>query len=93
MSKVFERIIFTQLTEHFNNIFHNFLSAFRNNFGCQTTLMRVIEDWRKALDSHQYVGAILMDLSKAFDCIPHDLLLDKLKAYNVSELGCKLKYL
>ena len=43
--------------------------------------MRLIEEWKKGLDSGLLVGAILMDLSKAFDCIPHDLLIAKLKAY------------
>ena len=37
-----------------------------------------------------YVGAILMDLSKAFDCIPHDLVLAKLQAYGVSKHSCNL---
>ena len=41
-------------------------------------------------DENKYVAAILMDLSKAFDCLPHDLLLLKLKAYGVSENAIKL---
>ena len=42
----------------------------------------MVEDWRKALDEGLIVGTILTDLSKAFDAMPHDLLLAKLYAYN-----------
>ena len=44
----------------------------------------MMEDWRKAPDDRKYVGAVLTDLSKAFDCMPRNLLLAKLKAYDVS---------
>ena len=53
-------------------------------FGCHTTLLRLLEDWKRALDNHECFTAILMDLSKAFDCLPHDLLKAKLKAYGLS---------
>ena len=45
---------------------------------------KIVEDWRQALDNNLYVASILMDLSKAFDCLPNDLLLTKLKAYDQS---------
>ena len=45
------------------------------------TLLKIIKDWKKALDENTFVAAILMDLSKAFDCLPYDLLLLKMKAY------------
>jgi hypothetical protein len=44
-------------------------------------LLRLLEDWKVALDKNQYVAAIPMDLSKVFDCLPHDILLCKLSAY------------
>lgn len=84
ISKTFERIMHDQLSVHFDNIFDPYLAAFRKGFGCQTTLLRLLEDWKKALDRHEFAAAILMDLSKAFDCLPHDLLLEKLKAYGLT---------
>ena len=58
--------------------------------GCQSTLLRLVEDWRNALDNRQYAAAIMMDLSKAFDCLPHGLLLGKLRAYGLSVKACAL---
>ena len=89
-SKIHERVIHEQLSEYLDDMFNPFLAAFRKGYGCQTTLLRLLEDWRSALDKHEYVAAILMDLSKAFDCLPHNLLLAKLQAYGVSSDAVKL---
>ena len=59
ISKVFERTIYSQITEHFNTIFNPFLAAFRAGYGCQTTLLRVIEDWKEALDENKYIAAMV----------------------------------
>ena len=72
------------MTSYFNQHFNVHLSVFRPGYGFQSTLLRT-EDWKQALDENKYVAAILVDLSKAFDCLPHNLLLLKLKAYGVSE--------
>ena len=50
----------------------------------------MIETWRKYLDENKIVGATLMDLSKAFDCLPHDLLVAKLEAYSLDNKALKL---
>ena len=52
--------------------------------------MKLIDDWKKALEKRRLVGAILMDLSKAFDYLPHQLLVAKLKAYGVCGKSCAL---
>ena len=53
-------------------------------------LLKFIKDWKLALDNGKFVGCILMDLSKAFDSIPHGLLLSKLSAYGMTPDACTL---
>ena len=52
--------------------------------------MALVEKWKDAIRNHKCAGAILMDLSKAFDCMSHDLLLAKLKAYGLDMVSIKL---
>ncbi len=85
ISKIFERALSDQLTAYMNDIFSSMLSAYRKKHSCQHVLIDLIEDWKSNLDNKSFVGAVLMDLSKAFDCLPHDLLLAKLKAYGLSD--------
>ena len=81
-SKVFERYILNQMLEHVNLILSDKMSAYRKGYSSQHVLLKLTEEWRKHLDKKkQIVGAVLMDLSKAFDCIPHELLIAKLSAY------------
>ena len=47
-------------------------------------LIRLIENWKKSLDQNKFVGAVLMDLSNAFDCITHALLTSKMLLYGFS---------
>ena len=80
LSKVFEKLMNDQLHAHFDNIFHELLSAFRRGYSCQSLLLKFVEDAKFALENNKYFGAIFMDLSKAFDCLPHSLLVAKLNA-------------
>ena len=50
----------------------------------------MIETWRKCLDENKIVGATLTDQSKAFNCLPHDLLVAKLEAYGLDTKTLKL---
>ena len=44
-------------------------------------MLAIIEKWEKNVDNGAVFGALLTDLSKTFDCIPHDLIIGKLEAY------------
>ena len=57
-----------------DQIFSKFKSAYRKSYSPSHVLMRLIEDWKTSLDNEKLLGTVLMDLSKVFDCIPHDLL-------------------
>ena len=61
-----------------------FLAAYRKLYSTQHVLVKMIEEWRENLDKNFSAAAVLTDLSKAFDCIPHDLLISKLWAYGLS---------
>ena len=47
-------------------------------------LIRLIKNWKQSLDNQKFVRAVLIDLSKVFDCIPHDLLVAKVHPYGFS---------
>ena len=74
LSKVFEKMHCRQLTSYFDRIFSKYLSGFRQKYSCQSTLLRMIEEWKSALDNGNMVGSIPIDLSRAFDSLPRGLL-------------------
>ena len=79
-----------QLSDFFDKIFSALLSAFRKTYSCQSTLLNMIEHFKKSLDNGEYVACLSMDLSKAFDCLPHCLTICKLHSYGVSREACTL---
>ena len=90
LSKVVEGIICDQMMDYLSNILSSSLSAYRKKYSCVNVLLKCSEEWKKALDENKVIGCVLMDLSKAFDMIPHDLLVAKLYAYGFSLNACEL---
>ena len=90
ISKLFEAVINDQMYAYYCETFDDFLCAFRTGYSCQSLLVKVIDDWKNALDKKEYIGALFMDLSKAYDCLPHGLLISKLHAYGSSLPACEL---
>ena len=80
LSKVFQKIVYDQLYEYSENFLNELLCGFQKVHSTQHALFRLIQKWQAQLDSGGYAGTILMDLSKACDCLSYDLLIAKLEA-------------
>ena len=74
-SKILERYIQNKVNDHVDSFLSIFIAAYRKKYSTHNVLIRLIESWKLHLDNKEFVGAVLMDLSKAFDCVPHDLLI------------------
>ena len=74
LSKIYEKIMFTQLTKFFETIFSRYQSGFPEGFSTQQCLLAILEKWKRSIDKGK-------TLSKAFVCLDHKLLIVKLNAY------------
>ena len=80
LSKIFENVLYDQISSFFENIFSIYQTGFRNSFNLQICIAAMIEKFKKSLYQGGEYAALLMDLCKAFDCLPHDLIIAKLHA-------------
>ena len=97
-SKVYERYLLNSLSKHIEKILSNFIAAYGKTYSSSHVLIRLIENWKKHLGNKKIVdkkivGTVLMDLSKAFDYIPDDLLIAKLHAYGFNRKVLTFLYL
>ena len=75
VSKVFENLLCDELTDYIRDKFSLLLCGFRKQFSTQHALVRLTERLKRCLDKSGVIAGVLMDLSKAYDCIPHYLLI------------------
>ena len=92
ISKLYESVVNDQVLEFFSRLFNDLIGAFRKGYSCQSLLVKCIDNWKSALDKQHYIGALFMDLSKAFDCLPHGLIIAKLHAYGLELPACNLLF-
>ena len=80
---------------HMKEFLSKYQCAFRKGYNAQNCLLAMIEKWKKAEDNGNVFGAVLTDLTKAFYCLPHDLIIAKLNSYsfNLTALNLIHNYL
>ena len=71
------------MSEYFESFFSKYQCGFRKGFSAQHCLLSMLEKWKSA-DNKKTFGALLTDLSKAFDCLSHYLLIAKPNPYGFS---------
>jgi len=82
VSKLVERIVASQLMDYLalNNLLPQLQSAYRRHHSTETAMLKVLSDVFLAADSQRVTLLALLDLSAAFDCVDHDILLHRLQS-------------
>ena len=92
LSEVFERILYDQLSEYLEKYLNTLLCSFRKIHSTQLSLFKLFQVWQEELGKSGFVDTILMDLFKAYDCLPYDLLAAKFESYSIDNTDLILLY-
>ena len=95
ISKMFKKLLSKQIIIYTDKFLSKYQCGFRKEYNVQHCLLAMIEKWKKAVDNGNVFGALPTNLSKAFDCLPHDLIIAKLNScgFNLTALNLIHNYL
>ena len=85
ISKTFERVLYDQLYNYldYNNLLSEHQSGFRSHHSTTTALLDATSACLKSIDRDELNIVVFLDLTKAFDTVNHDKLIEKLSAYGI----------
>ena len=84
--------MFQQITLFVLHVLSSYLCGFQKGYNAQHALLRLENKLNICLDTKENTGIFMMDLSKAFACIPHEILIAKLHAYDFIRGSLKFIY-
>jgi len=86
-SKILEKIVCTKLVHHLEstNLMYKHQYGFLKGKSTEHALIQILNTVGQALNENKYCVGIFLDLKKAFDVVPHDILLKKLKKLGLSD--------
>ena len=87
-SKIFESCLWS--TWSISGKLPSLLCGFPKAHSSQHALFKLLQAWQEELDKSGFVATILMDLSKAYDSLPHDLVVAQFEAYGIDKNGLNL---
>ena len=90
ISKIYERCISDQIQLFFDSLLFKYQCGVRRGYNAQKCFITLIEKWKKSVENSSAFLALLSYLSKAFDCLHHELLIAKIGVYGFDKYSLKI---
>ena len=92
ISKIFEKIVYKQIYKHFQefDLFFDSQYGFREGHSCELAAIEFVEYLKSEIEKKHIPISIFLDLSRAFDNVNHEILIEKMNRYGIT--GVELKW-
>lgn len=91
-SKIFEKILYSRILDFFNkhNVLQNNQYGFRKNLSTSMAIYRFLQEVWQAVDKKRHCAALFIDMTRAFDCVVHPILITQLEKIGIRGISLKL---